>query len=71
MKMDMYINRNGIKDFEKNSHIICETCRYNCKYGGSDYCIRYHHFITVNTIQRNYCKEYAKRVVYRHRVLVV
>lgn len=71
MKMDMYINRNGIKDFEKNSHIICETCRYNCKYGGSDYCIRYHHFLTINTIPHKVCEKYRERFFFRKRIVIL
>jgi hypothetical protein len=65
----MYVNQDGVKN--ESQKIVCDSCRYNCKYGGSDYCIRYHHFLTVNTIQRNYCKEYAKRFVYRKRIVIL
>lgn len=65
----MYVNQDGIKN--ENSFILCENCKYNCKYGGSDYCIRHHHFLTVNTVPGNCCNEYKKRRFLRSRILVV
>ncbi len=65
----MYVNQDGIK--YKENRTVCTDCKYNCKLGGSSYCIKKHHFLTVNTSPQNNCNEFNKRGLIRHRVIVI